>query len=171
MTITVSDGELSNTITVIISVIDVNDTTFSAGFVPVADRTPEVRDAIVAAVPNVTVAANVTETQVAAITSLNLRGKGISSLKTGDFSGMTALTSLNLFRNSLSSLPSGIFDGLTALTSLRLGGNVVEPIPIIVSLQQVGNGQFKAVIATGAPFSIVLPISVTNGSISGGETY
>ena len=170
VTITVSDGELSNTITVIISVIDVNDTTFSAGFVPVADRTPEVRDAIVAAVPNVTVAANVTESQVGAITSLNLRGKGISSLKTGDFSGMTALTSLNLFRNSLSSLPQGIFDGLTALTSLRLGGNAVDPIPLIVSLQQVGDGQFNAVISTGAPFSIILPISVTNGSISSGGT-
>ena len=170
VTITVSDGELSNTITVIISVIDVNDTTFSAGFVPVADRTPEVRDAIVAAVPNVTVAANVTESQVGAITSLNLRGKGISSLKTGDFSGMTGLTSLNLFRNSLSSLPQGIFDGLTALTSLRLGGNAVDPIPLIVSLQQVGDGQFNAVISTGAPFSIILPISVTNGSISSGGT-
>ncbi len=170
VTITVSDGELSDTITVIISVIDVNDTTFSAGFVPVADRTPEVRDAIVAAVPNVTVAANVTESQVGAITSLNLRGKGISSLKTGDFSGMTALTSLNLFRNSLSSLPQGIFDGLTALTSLRLGGNAVDPIPLIVSLQQVGDGQFNAVISTGAPFSIILPISVTNGSISSGGT-
>ena len=170
VTITVSDGKLSNTITVIISVIDANDTAISAGFVPVVDRTSEVRDAIVAAVPNVTVAANVTESQVAAITSLNLRAKGILSLKTGDFSGMTALTSLNLFRNSLSSLPPGIFDGLTALTSLRLGGNVVEPIPIIVSLQQVGDGQFKTVITTGAPFSIVLAISVTNGSISGGET-
>ena len=170
VTITVDDEELSNTITVIISVIDVNDTVISVGFVPVADRTPAVRDAIVAAVPNVTDAANVTESQVAAITDLNLRGKSISSLKTGDFSGMTALTSLNLFRNNLSSLPPGIFDGLTALITLRLGGNAVDPIPLIVSLQQVGDGQFKAAIATGAPFNIVLPINVTNGSISGGAT-
>ena len=154
----------------IISVIDVNDTVVSAGFVPVADRTPQVRDAIVATVPNVTDAASVTESQVAAITSLNLRSKGISSLKIGDFSGMTALTNLNLFRNQLSELPSGIFDGLTALTTLRLGGNVVDPLPLIVSLQQVSSSEYRAVIATGAPFNIVLPINVTNGSISGGIT-
>ncbi len=170
VTITVDDDELSDTITVIISVIDVNDTVVSAGFVPVADRTPQVRDAIVATVPNVTDAASVTESQVAAITSLNLRSKGISSLKIGDFSGMTALTNLNLFRNQLSELPSGIFDGLTALTTLRLGGNAVDPLPLIVSLQQVSSSEYRAVIATGAPFNIVLPINVTNGSISGGIT-
>ena len=168
VTITVDDEELSDTITVVISVIDVNDTVISAGFLPVADRTPQVRDAIVAAVPNVTNAADVTESQVAAITSLNLRSKSISSLKTGDFSGMTALTNLNLFRNQLSSLPPGIFNGLTALTTLRLGGNVVDPLPLIVSLQSAGTDAYKAIITTGAPFSIVLPINVTDGSISGG---
>ncbi len=170
VTITATDDELSDTITVIISVIDVNDTVLSIGFVPVADRTSQVRDAIVAAVPNVADAASVTESQVAAITSLNLRSKGISSLKTGDFSGMTALTTLNLFRNQLSELPPGIFDGLTALSTLRLGDNVVDPLPLFVSLQSVGTGQFKAVITTGAPFSMVLPITVTDGSISSGIT-
>ncbi len=170
VTITAADDELSDAITVIISIIDVNDTVVSVGFVPVANRTSQVRDAIVAAVLNVTDAASVTESQVAAITSLNLRSMGISSLKTGDFSGMTALTTLNLFRNQLSELPPGIFDGLTALTNLRLGGNVVDPLPIIVSLQSVGSGEFKAVITTGAPFSMVLPITATDGSISGGIT-
>ena len=170
VTITVDDEELSDTITVIISVIDMNDTVISAGFVPVADRTPEVRDAIVTAVPNVTDAANVTEAQVAVITSLNLRNKGIAKLKIGDFSGLTALTNLNLFGNQLSSLPPGIFNGLTALKALRLSRNLVDPMPLIVSLQQVGDGAFKAVITTGAPFKIVLPISVTNGSMSGGAT-
>ena len=121
VTITADDGELSSTITVIISVIDVNDTVLSAGFVPVADRTPEVRDAIVAAVPNVAAAADVTESQVAAITSLNLRNKGIASLKTGDFSGMTSLSNLNLFGNQLSSLPTGTFDGTDCTLSATTG--------------------------------------------------
>ena len=170
VTITVEDDELSGTITVIISVIDVNDTVLSAGFVQVADRTPEVRDAIVAAVPNVAAAADVTESQVAAITALNLRNKGIASLKTGDFSGMTSLANLNLFGNQLSSLPSGIFEGLTALTTLRLGDNAVDPIPLIVSLQQTGSNTFKAIITAGAPFNIDLPLTVTGGSISGGTT-
>ena len=170
VTITVEDDELSGTITVIISVIDVNDTVLSAGFVPVADRTAAVRDAIVAAVPNVAAAAAVTESQVAAITNLNLRNKGIASLKTGDFSGMTSLSNLNLFSNQLSSLPPGIFEGLTALSTLRLSRNAVDPMPIIVTLQQTGNNTFKAVIPTGAPFNIELPLTVTGGSISGGAT-
>ena len=168
VTITVDDEELFDTITVIIYVIDVNDTVIVSGFVPVADRTPQVRDAIVAAIPGVTDAAQVTAAQLATITNLNLRDKSISLLKTGDFFGLTALTNLNLFSNQFSSLPSSIFDGLTALTTLRLGGNAVDPLPLIVSLQSVGEGEFKAVITTGAPFNIVLPITVTNGSISGG---
>ena len=166
VTITVADGELSDTITVIIRVIDVNDSVTSVGFVPVADRTSQVRDAIVAAVPNVNVAADVTESQVAAITRLNLRNKGISSLKSGDFSGMTGLTNLNLYNNQLGSLPAGIFNGLTALSRLRLGSNVIEPMPLMIDLRQVSSNTFKANITTGAPFNIVLPISVTNGSIS-----
>ncbi len=170
VTITVDDEELFDTITVIIGVIDVNDTVIVSGFVPVADRTPQVRDAIVEAIPGVTDAAQVTAAQLATITNLNLRDKSISLLKTGDFFGLTALTNLNLFSNQLSSLPSGIFDGLTALTTLRLGGNAVDPLSLIVSPQSVDEGEFKAVITTGAPFSIVLPINVTNGSINGGAT-
>ena len=163
VTITVDDEVLSDRITVIISVMDVNETLSSAGFLPVIERTPEVRDAIVAAVPNATDAASVTEAAVAAIITLNLRNSGISSLKTGDFSGMTALRNLNLYGNHLSSLPTGIFTGLPALTSLRLGGNVLDPLPLIVSLQSVGAGTFKAVMPTGAPFNIVLPIDVATG--------
>ena len=168
VTITVADEALSDTIVVIISVIDVNDTPISAGFVPVADRTPQVRDAIVDAVPNVAAAADVTEAQVAAITSLNLRNKGITSLKTGDFSGMVSLSALNLYRNQLRSVPMGLFNGLSSLTTLRLGGNAIDPLPLIVSLQQVGIGEFRAVMPSGAPFDVVLPIRVTDGSIRGG---
>ena len=168
VTITVADEALSDTIVVIISVIDVNDTPISAGFVPVADRTPQVRDAIVAAVPNVAAAADVTEAQVAAITSLNLRNKSITSLKTGDFSGMVLLSALNLHSNQLRSVPMGLFTGLSSLRSLRLGSNAIHPLPMIVSLQQVGVGAFRAVVPSGAPFDVVLPIRVTDGSIRGG---
>ena len=133
----------------------------------VSDRTAEVRDAIVTAA-GVNTADEVTETHLAAITSLNLRSTGIAELKSGDFSGMTGLTSLNLYGNQLSSLPDGIFDGLTALTTLRLGGNTVNPLSITVSLEKVDASdveQFKAVVPIGAPFDIVIPISATNGSI------
>ena len=139
-------------------------------FTPVSDRTQQVSDAIVAAVSGVNNAADVTEAHLAAITSLNLRGKGISALKTGDFSGMTGLTSLNLYNNQLSSLPDGIFEGLTSLTTIRLGRNAVDPFPFIVSFERVADGQFKAVVPAGALFNTVLPILVTNGSVAGGAT-
>ena len=163
VTITVSDGTLSDTISVIISIIDVADTTISTVSLGVGDRTPEVRDAIVAAVQGVTDAANVTAAHLAAITALNLRNNGITSLKAGDFSGLSGLTSLNLYGNMLSSLSDGIFSELTSLTSLRLGGNNIDPIPIIVSLEQVSSNQYRVVIPTGAPFDVSVPIVITDG--------
>ncbi len=123
----------------------------------------------IAAVPGVSSANAVTDAHLAAITSLNLRAAGISELKSGDFSGLTGLTSLNLYNNMLSSLPNGIFEGLTALTSLRLGGNLVDPLPLIVSLQQVDANQFHAVIPTGAPFNVVLPVSAMMVTIPKGS--
>ncbi len=170
VSLTVADEELSDTITVIISVIDVSDTVITADVFPVVNRTPQVRDAIVAAIPTVRDATQVTATHLASITGLNLRNKGISALKIGDFSGLAALTNLNLSGNQLSGLPVGTFDGLGALTTLRLGGNVVDPLPLIVSLQQVRDSEYRAIIPTGAPFSIRIPITVTDGSISGGIT-
>ena len=139
--------------------------------VPLGDRTPQVRDGIVAAVPGVSDYRNVTEAHLTVITALSLGYQNITSLRPGDFSGLTALARLNLPGNQLSSLPDGIFEGLTALTQLRLGGNSVAPLPLTVSLEVVAEGQFKAVAPTGAPFEIVLPLIVTgNGSISGGAT-
>ena len=91
-------------------------------------------------------------------------------LKVGDFDGLTALTELWLNGNQLSSLPAGIFDHLNALTGLWLQGNPVNPLPLTVSLEKVADDQFKAVAPTGAPFDIVLPLRVANGSISGGAT-
>ena len=136
--------------------------------VPLGDRTPQVRDGIVAVVPDVSDYRNVTEAHLAAVAALGLRRRNITSLKPGDFSGMTALTLLSLQSNQLSSLPDSIFEGLTAMTHLNLEGNSVTPLPLSVSLERVAEGQFKAVAPTGAPFEIVLPVFVTDGSISGG---
>ena len=169
VTITVSDGSLTDTITVLISVIDIDDTVWVSTLVPVSDRTPEVRDAIVDAVSDVSDAADVTATHLSTITALNLRAAGISSLESGDFSGLSALTNLNLYGNQLSSLPDGIFEGLTALTTLRLGGNLVDPMPLIVSLQQVDANQYQAIILAGAPFDVVVSIDATTVTIPQGS--
>ena len=128
------------------------------------------RDAIVAAVPNITAAEDVTATHLSAITSLNLRSMGITALQSGDFAGLTGLTNLNLYGNMFSSLPYGIFEGLTSLTALRLGGNLVDPMPLIMSLQQVTAGQFKVVISEGAPFDITIPVNGSMVTISKGST-
>ncbi len=169
VTISVSDGTLTDTITVIISVIDVDDTPFVSTILAVSDRTPAVRDAIVTAIPSVSSVNEVTDAHLATITTFNLRSAGISELKSGDFSGMTGLTNLNLYGNMLSTLPIGIFEGLTSMTSLRLGGNFVDPLPLIVSLQQIDAGEFQAVVHTGAPFDIVLPIGAMMVTIPKGS--
>ena len=169
VTINVSDGSLTDTITVLINIIDRADTALTSTSVPVSDRTAAVRDAIVAAVPNISDAGDVTDIHLAAITELNLRATGITTLEMGDFSGLTGLTNLNLYGNMLNRLPMGIFDGLTALTTLRLGGNVVAPMPLIVSLQQVDANQYQAIIPTGAPFDVVVPIDATTVTIPQGS--
>ena len=123
-------------------------------FLPVSERTPQVRDAIVATL-GVYSANDVTEADLAAITSLNLSNESITSLKTGDFSGLPSLTSLilqsqpvkfrclpdrifdnlntlrnlNLQQNELSSLPAGIFDCINALTTLILTENGLSSRP------------------------------------------
>ena len=163
--------------------------------ITICDRTPQVRDAIVAAVSSVSDCNDVTETHLASeITSLFLNGQRITTLNADDFAGLTSLTDLSLYDNQLTTLPAGLFDGLTALTTLYLNGNQlttlpdglfaglsslatlylygnsVDPLPLTISLAQVGADQIKAVAPTGAPFDIVLPISVTNGRISNGAT-
>ena len=96
---------------------------------------------------------------------LSLRNNKLGSLPADIFDDLTGLMWLSLGNNRLGRLPDGIFDGLTALEKLDLSGNTVDPIPLTVSLEQVEAGQFKATAPTGAPFDIVVPLSVTHGSI------
>ena len=104
------------------------------------------------------------------LTTLILNNNNLTSLPPDIFSELPNLTGLYIRDNQLSTLPDGLFSGLSSLTRLRLDGNTVDPLPLTVSLEKVADGQFKAVAPTGAPFEIVLPITVTNGSITGGAT-
>ena len=97
----------------------------TSGITPVSERTPQVRDAIVAAVPGINSTNDVTEAHLGAITALYLNDRNITTLKVGDFDGLTGLDELRLYNNQLTTLPEDIFDGLTALTTLRL---VWQPI-------------------------------------------
>ena len=95
----------------------------------VCNRTPQVRDAIVDAVSGVTDCADVTPAHLAAIDYLAAYRAEISSLKAGDFAGLTALEELDLTRNDLTSLPAGIFDDLAALEFLILTDNDLSSLP------------------------------------------
>ena len=101
---------------------------------------------------------------------LYLDGNQLTSLPADVFSGLSLLGQLLLNSNQMSMLPAGVFRGLTRLTLLRLQANRVDPMPLTVSLEKVGVNQFKATAPAGAPFAIVLPVSVANGSISSGVT-
>ena len=103
-----------------------------------------------------------------ALDDLRLGNNALTELSSDDFSGLTALEYLGLSQNRLSSLPNGLLSGLTALDELKLGGNTVDPLPFSVSLESVGDNQFKAVVPTGAPFAMDLPVNVnSNGAIEG----
>ena len=208
----------------------------------VCERTPQVRDAIVAAVAGVTDCSAVTAAHLAGITELDASSEEISSLMAGDFAGLDSLEYLyldanllstlpasvfaglssltqldlgsnqlttlpvgvfaglsslavldlsqnqlttlpvgvfaglsslfwlNLIYNQLTTLPASVFAGLSSLTALSLQGNSVDPLPLSISLEKVGDSQFKAVAPTAAPFALTLPVSVVNGMIDGGAT-
>ena len=70
-------------------------------FTPVSERTPQVRDTIVALVPGVDSANDVTASHLALITNLNLSEQSITTLKAGDFDGLSALRWLSLAKNTL----------------------------------------------------------------------
>ena len=93
---------------------------FSPG---ICGLTEQVRTAIRAKLSNQ--ACNlVTDTDLAGISgTLSLNSESITSLKAGDFSGLTSLEGLELRNNQLTSLPTGIFNDLGSLTSLDLSGN------------------------------------------------
>ena len=107
-----------------------------------------------------------------ALISLDLRGNQLTALPKGIFNGLSSLTTLEFEynRNELTTLPDGIFEGLTSLTRLWMYGGTNTSLPLNVSLEKVGDNQFKAVAPTGAPFDIVLLLNVPNGTINGGAT-
>ena len=135
VTVSVSDGNDGiDIITVTIDITDVDETSITA----VNQRTPAVQDAIVAEVFGVNNADDVTHAHLAVITQLTLSSQGITSLQSGDFSGLTGLTILNLSNNSITDIPS--LDGLTALIDLNLSYNSISdisPLDDLTALEQL----------------------------------
>ena len=129
VSISVSDDNGGNdSIPVTIHVRNVNET------YPLYGRTPQVQAAIVAA-EGVNAPNQVTAADLAGITSLNLRGKSISSLKAGDFKGLTALKWLNLSENSITDISA--LEKLTTLKVLWLAENSISDISALKDLTQL----------------------------------
>ncbi|MYA68498.1 leucine-rich repeat protein, partial [Candidatus Poribacteria bacterium] len=130
------DYETKNSYSVTVSVSDSNSGRDSitvtirvtaTPFLPVNQRTPGVQREIVNVIRNINSADDVTKEHLAEITGLYF--SNITSLKSGDFDGLTNLTTLSLSQNKLASLPSDVFDGLTNLTTLYLSDNPFTSLP------------------------------------------
>jgi len=101
------------------------------------------------------------------LTQLELSRNSLDSLPPGVFTGTPRLEHLQLGGNNLTELPDRVLEGLSLLRTLWLHGNRTDPIPIEVSLIATGSGKVKAVVPTGAPFSIDVSVSVSDGSTDG----
>ncbi len=97
--------------------------------VNICDRTAQVVTAILAAINPTPACDSVPETALAGIRSLSLILAGISSLASGDFTGLSALVTLTLNANDLTTLPADVFNGLSALETLSLSDNDLTTLP------------------------------------------
>ena len=93
----------------------------------VCDRTPEIRDALVVR-SRATSCREVTISHLG-ITTLNLAGFEIPTLRRGDLSGLYNLRNLDLSGVAFTEFPVGVFADLTSLETLRLRNNGFEMLP------------------------------------------
>ena len=96
--------------------------------VNICDRTEAVRFAIVRAA-GASDCAEVSAAQMDGIEELELQGRGIASLRAGDFAGLGGLEDLELNDNQLTSLPVGVFRGLRNLEDIDLSENQLTDLP------------------------------------------
>ena len=95
----------------------------------ICDRTEQVRDAILAKLPDIGDCSVVTDVELRGITELRLSDQNISALNAGDFGGLSGLETLELDGNELNSLPEDVFDGLSNLEKLNLSENALGTLP------------------------------------------
>ena len=96
--------------------------------VNICDRTPGVVASILSEINPTPTCGAVPEVDLAGISYLGL-SEEITSLASGDFTGLSALLELDLSSLYLASLPAGVFDGLSALEGLNLSHNDFTTLP------------------------------------------
>ena len=148
----------------------------------VCERTPEVRDAIVAAVSGVSDCGDLTAAHLAGLVDLQVSGQNVK-LAAGDFNGLTALRTLDLQDIGLTTLPAAIFDRLAMLVELNLSDNQLSNLPdgifqelgAITNLNLAGNPGSAGFIPTadaGADRQVVIGASTAlDGSGSDGGPW
>ena len=94
----------------------------------VCERTPQVRDAIVATTGAADCEA-VAPADLEGIARLDLSRQSIVSLRANDFDGLAGLRTLDLSYNSIAEVPEGVFDPLLLLETLRLDNNNLASLP------------------------------------------
>ena len=96
----------------------------------VCDRTPQVRDGILAKLSGTSDCAEVTDEHLSGIVRvLDLSSMGIAVLRVGDFSGLGNLGQLWLHENALTTLPADVFSDLGSLEVLWLYSNALTILP------------------------------------------
>ena len=105
------------------------------------------------------------------LTRLDLHGEDLTSLPQGVFGNLENLTVLDLSDSGLTSLPDGVFGSLGSLEKLYLSGNnfgeygAEGPLKLLVELEPSGSHGFLAKVREGAPFAIMIDLSVVGGSL------
>ena len=98
----------------------------------ICDRTKAVRDALVAAISGASTCGEVTASKLAGVTTLVLTFSKLTTLKAGDFNGLTALTRLYLDNTGLTTVPN--LSALTSLQELHLHNNRLTSLPNLSAL-------------------------------------
>ncbi len=129
--------------------------------VPVCDRSPAVRDALVRLAGRAGCGA-VSAGDLAGIDTLDLGGTGIESVQPGDFSGLDSLLLLDLSGNRIEQVPGTAFSGLSMLRSLDLAGNRVESLPRAIFAGLSSLTELRLAGNPGAPFIIRLELLRTD---------
>ena len=166
--VTAEDGVTTQIYTVRITRDNVSD--------GICDRTSEVQSAILAKLnegldaPEITDCSEVTDEDLGGITgSLTLSNMQLSTLKSGDFEGLSGLTSLYLDHNNLTALPEGVFRGLESLDILWLHFNPGSPFSLTMELEQQGEDSVLARVLEGTPFDMTITLSSDGGTLSSTE--
>ena len=129
--------------------------------VPVCDRSPAVRDALVRLAGRAGCDA-VAAGDLAGIDTLQLAGAGIETVRVGDFSGLDSLLLLDLSGNRVGELPGTAFSGLSALRSLDLSRNRLESLPMAIFAGLAGLAELQLAGNPGSPFILQLELRRTD---------